>query len=482
MKYSSFTLSVLCGFACSNIQAQKQVADHPNLVIILADQWRGDALGCLNREPVHTPHLDGLAAEGVNFTNAVSNYPVSSPARAMLMTGMYPMKNKVIHNCNSEGTPYHIELPEEARCWSDVLAHKGYATAYFGKWHLDAPHRPYIDTYNNRGKVAWNEWCAPQRRHGFKEWIAYGTYDNHLQPMYWNTTASRDSFYYVNRWGPEYEANLAVDFINRQQSSQQPFAMVVSMNPPHTGYELVPDKYKALYKNVNVDSLCLNRPDIPAAGTEDGNYYRNNILNYYACMSGVDENVGKIIEALKDRNLLNNTIVVFTSDHGVCMGSHHEQGKNIYYEESMRIPLIISWQGKLKARADSCTMLGFGDLYPTLLSLMGFKEDIPHEVQTYDLSKYILKGKRCDDIVQPYYYIRFDNPSTGYRGLRTNRYTFAIHATDGNCDDVILFDRNKDMYEMNNIALSHPKIVKKLTAQLKKLLNKTDDPFTNYIK
>lgn len=102
------------------------------------------------------------------------------------------------------------------------------------------------------------------------------------------------------------------------------------MNPPHTGYELVPDRYKALYKDMDVEALCANRPDIPAKGTEMGNYFRNNIRNYYACITGVDENVGRIIETLKSNGLFENTIVVFTSDHGICMGAHNAAGKDIF--------------------------------------------------------------------------------------------------------------------------------------------------------
>ena len=102
------------------IQAQEKQSS-PNLIFIMADQWRGDALGCLGKEAVKTPHLDQLASEGVNFTNAVSSYPVSSPARGMLMTGMYPVHSKVTGNCNSATAPYGVELPESARCWSDVL-------------------------------------------------------------------------------------------------------------------------------------------------------------------------------------------------------------------------------------------------------------------------------------------------------------------------------------------------------------------------
>ena len=115
----------------------------------MADQWRGNAIGCLNIEPVKTPNLDKLASAGVHFTDAVSCYPVSSPARAMLMTGLYPVSNKVTGNCNSDNTPHGVELETDVRCWSDVLKEKGYATGYLGKWHLDAPVAPYVNTSNN---------------------------------------------------------------------------------------------------------------------------------------------------------------------------------------------------------------------------------------------------------------------------------------------------------------------------------------------
>lgn len=452
----------------------------PNLVFIMADQYRGDALSCLGKEPVKTPCLDRLAAEGVNFTNAVSSYPVSSPARGMLMTGMYPLHNKVVGNCNSETAPYGVELPQGARCWSDVLKEQGYRTGYIGKWHLDAPYKPYVDTYNNRGKVAWNEWCPPERRHGFDHWIAYGTYDYHLKPMYWDTTAPRDSFYYVNQWGPAYEADKAIEYINARKG-RQPFALVVSMNPPHTGYELVPDRYKEMYKDLDVEALCKGRPDIPAKGTEMGDYFRNNIRNYYACITGVDENVGRIVDALKQNGLSDNTIVVFTSDHGICMGAHGNAGKDIFYEEAMRIPLIISWPEKLKPRRDNHLMIAFADLYPSLLSLMGFHKEIPATVQTFDLSKEILTGKIEKEMAQPYYYIRFDNHSTGYRGLRTATHTYAVHATNGHIDEVFLFDRMQDPHQMNNMAGRAPQLVLRLNKQLKEWLTKTDDPFATYI-
>lgn len=462
-------------------EAQEKTS-HPNLVFIMADQFRGDALGCMGKEPIKTPHLDKLASEGVIFTNAVSSYPVSSPARAMLMTGMYPMANAVVGNCNSETGPYGVELSKNARCWSDVLKDQGYQTAYIGKWHLDSPHKPYVDTYNNRGKVAWNEWCEPARRHGFDHWVAYGTYDNHLRPMYWDTTSPRDSFYYVDQWGPAYEATRAIEYINQHSGNEEPFAIVVSMNPPHTGYDLVPDNYKALYKDIDVEALCDNQPALPGKGTPNGDLYRNSIRDYYACISGVDENVGRIVAALKANKQFDNTIFVFTSDHGICMGVHDEAGKDIYYDEAMRIPMIISYPARLKPRKENNLMLAFADLYPTLLSMMGFKKEIPAEVQTFDLSSEILKGNGRKNLVQPYYFVNFDDHTTGYRGLRTNTYTYTVHVTSGQIDQVILFDRMKDPHQQSNIATQEPKLVQQFDKQLKAWLTKTHDPFAHYIK
>lgn len=477
--YTSALGAVLPFSACSRPESKPS---RPNLVFIMADQFRGDAMGCMEKEPVQTPNLDRLASEGILFTDAVSSYPVSSPARAMLMTGMYPATNGVTGNCNSQNTPYGVELSKEAVCWSDVLKEEGYRTAYIGKWHLDAPYRPYVDTYNNKGEVAWNEWCPPERRHGFDKWIAYGTYDNHLKPMYWDTKSGREEFYYVNQWGPAYEADRAIEFIRTEGTkTDRPFAMVVSMNPPHTGYELVPETYKRLYDSLDVEALAQQLPYIPEKGTPEGDYFRENIRNYYACITGVDEHVGRIVQALKDCGVYDNTLIVFTSDHGVCMGGHGVEGKNVFYEESMRIPMIISWPAKIKPRKDDHLMIAFADLYPSLLSLMGFQKEIPETVQTFDLSRHIL-GKSKKEVVQPYYYVQFDNHATGYRGLRTSTHTFAVHATNGKIDETVLYDRTKDPYQMDNIAGQSPRLVRQFNKQLKAWLLHTNDSFAHYLE
>ena len=117
-------------------------------------------------------------------------------------------------------------------------------------------------------------------------------------------------------------------------------------------------------------------------------------------------------------------------------------------------------------------MIAFADLYPTLLSIMGFQQQIPEEVQTFDLASVLLYGKENNRIVQPYYYIQSSNPATGYRGLRTATHTFTIHATDGKVDKIILFDRRSDPYQMNNIAMQHPKTGKPIEKPIKNMAAK----------
>ena len=191
-------------------------ASQPNLIYVFPDQMRGQALGVMGQDPVITPHLDRFAAEGVNLTQAVSNYPVCSPYRAMCLTGQYPHANGVLANCNTNGAEHGYQLRESSRCWSDVLSDRGYSQGYIGKWHLDSPYRPYVDTSNNNEDFAWNEWTPPHRRHGFDFWYAYGTYDQHMRPMYWTTDAPRDKPTFVAQWGPEHEADQAIKYIKKE--------------------------------------------------------------------------------------------------------------------------------------------------------------------------------------------------------------------------------------------------------------------------
>ncbi|GGA82260.1 sulfatase [Flavobacterium palustre] len=486
IKYSIYTnffllFSLSIGILC-NAQNNTKSKKSPNLLIIIADQWRAQAVGFEGKEPVMTPYLDQYVKESLVLEQMVSNYPVCSPARAMLMTGQYPIKNKVYSNVNSASAPFGIELQEDAICWSDVLKENGYFNGYIGKWHLDSPYKPYIPTSNNIGAVAWNEWTSPEKRHGFDYWYAYGTYDEHDKPMYWDTNDKRENFKYVNQWGPIHEADKALAYLKNEEgkirNSDAPFSLVVSMNPPHSEYQRVPEKYYQLYKDIPLEDLVKD-PNIPPAGTVMGDTYRKDIRYYYANITGVDEQIGRILNGLKDLKLDDNTIVMIMADHGNCLGKHSEISKNNIFEESLRIPFIVRWKNHIVPRIDREFLGSLPDIYPTLLDLMGLKSKIPKNIDGKSYAQYYLNSKGKKPTEQ---YILgaiiSDNVdmNTGFRGVRTKDYKLSFVKKKGK-GEYVLYDLKADPFELTNIYKPDLPIVKKLQPVLKQWLLKTKDGF-----
>ncbi len=452
----------------------------PNLVVVYPDQMRGQAMGFLGQEPVLTPVLDKFARESAVFTEAVSNYPVCSPSRAMLFSMKYPHRNGVLGNCNSETAPYGYELRTEETCWSDVLKSRGYSLGYIGKWHLDSPYKPYVKTSNNTDEFAWNEWTSPDRRHGFDFWYAYGTYDQHLRPFYWSTGSTRDEGQFVDTWGPTHEADTAIRFIRNEgggfRDPGKPFALFVAMNPPHMPYDQVPPEYLELYAETPL-ALLIRRPNIPPAKNKWGDYYRSNIRGYYAMISGVDAQFGRILAALDEAGLRNDTIVVFHSDHGNCLGIHSEISKNNPYEESMRVPLLVRWPGKIFPRRENL-LLSVPDLGPTLLEVMGHRSSIPKDVQGSSQAATLLGGKGARPSSQPYIWTPVGKPGTGRRGVRTRTHTLVMTYMPDSPPEVVLFDNIRDPYQMKNFAEEdHDNVSRLKRDELIPWLEKTRDPW-----
>ena len=472
-----FSLTIALLLSSHSVFAQKK----PNLLIIIADQWRGQAIGFLGKEKVKTPFIDSFSKQSLVLTQMISNFPLCSPARAMLMTGNWPFKNHVYTNVNSASTPFGVQLSADAVCWSDVLKKDGYSNGYIGKWHLDSPHPPYVPTSNNK-KVAWNEWTSFERRHGFDYWYAYGTYDIHDKPMYWGTKDSRDSFHYVNQWGPEHEADKAIDFFDNKdnvRNSNAPFALVVSMNPPHSEYKTVPKKYLTPYNDVPLDSLITDA-NIPPAQTEMGEEYRKNIKYYYANITGVDVQINRIIEGLKKDKLIDNTIVIIMADHGNCLGKHEEVSKNNIFEESLRIPFIVYWKGHIKERIDTAFLGSLPDIYPTLLDLMGEKQLIPKDIDGTSYAKYFKNGTGSIPSEQFILGAIMSNnakKNTGFRGIRTANYTLAFQQNKDGTQEPFFYAIKNDPFELNNLYIKDDKDVIQLRKQLEDWLKKTDDTF-----
>lgn len=494
LKGMAVTSAIAATPACSSITAGPESASSgkpgkkPNLLIIFPDEMRAQSLGFMNQDPSLTPNLNKFSKQSVVFPQAVSNFPLCTPFRGMLMTGQYPYRNGIQGNSHTAmpgkfgGKDFGIELKKHTQTWSDIMKDQGYSMGYIGKWHLDTPEAPFIPSYNNpmEGRY-WNDWTAPDRRHGFDFWYAYGTYDKHLTPMYWTNKTPRDNPLVINQWSPEHEADIAIKYLRNEngeyRESDKPFTLVVSMNPPHSPYDQVPQKYLDRFSGETSESLNT-RPNVQWDKDYLEGYGPKYFKEYMAMINGVDEQFGRIIDELDRLNLTEDTLVVFFSDHGCCLGSHGKPTKNNHYDESMRIPMMFRWPGKLSPRQDDI-LFSAPDIYPTMFGLMGMDELIPDTVEGSNFANTV-KGESGDTrpTSQLYTFIPYGAQSYGRRGVRTERYTLMIDRKIGKPLTFVLHDNLEDPYQMSNIAEGNDQLINKLIEEeLMPWLEHTGDPW-----
>ncbi|WP_430974161.1 sulfatase family protein [Sunxiuqinia rutila] len=466
--------------SCVKMQAEDERKASPNLLFIFADQYRRASLGFLNEDPVNTPNLDGLASKGVFFSKAVANHPLCSPYRGMLLTGKYPLSNGVISNCNSARTEYGNYLKKEETCFSDVLVENGYSAGYVGKWHLDGP-APAA-----KGEpVIWDTWCPPDHRHGFSFWYAYGTHGRHNQPYYWATNSPEDEPVVVDQWSPEHEADVLINYLrNNQQErdSDKPFAMFWSINPPHTPFDEVPENYKKAYGERNYREV-LNRENVEFTSNRDvkggdrGVEQKIHLApDYFAMVEGVDDQIGRVIAELKRLDLYENTIIVFSADHGEMMGSHGLMHKNVWFKEAYEIPLIVHYPKALKAKTDDL-LISVPDYMPTMLGLLGLGESIPKEVEGKDYSGVFTGEEISRPDKQLYFGANPDNPGGGKRGFRNKEYTFAVSKGKDGEKYYYLYHDKEDPYQLTNIWGQNSELDQQMEQELEALLKDMNDPW-----
>ena len=488
-------IPALLGFSLAT-SALAQTAQHPNVIYIFPDQFRNCALQFWNEapfssqvnfkaDPTHTPNLDKFARESVVLTSAQSNCPLSSPHRGMLLTGMYPDGSGVTLNCND--TRPNSNLHQDVTAISDVFSQNGYDCGYIGKLHVDypTPNDPeHPGKYVDDKSPVWDAFTPKERRHGFNFWYSYGTFDEHKNPHYWDTNGVRHD---PKEWSPKHETDRAIAYLKHDRDPKKPFFLVMSMNPPHSPYRSLNDCMKEdydLYKDLPLSQLLI-RPNVNKSLTKK----LENAPYYFASVTGVDREIGRILATLKEMGLDKNTIVVFSSDHGETMASHVEDPKNSPYTESMNVPFMIRFPEKLKPHV-SKLLLSTPDVMPTLLSLAGFKNSIPKTVEGTDLSTEISNKKLSNTAPKAVLYIRnvdgnknAEGKIISYfpvaRGLKTDRYTLAITIDrKKQLKEVLLFDDQKDPYQMTNLPIEKNKeLFQLLCSQLPALLKKANDPW-----
>lgn len=433
--------------AASSAFAKPDETRKPNLVFVFADQWRAQATGYAGDPNVKTPHIDRLAAESINCRNTVSGCPVCSPYRGTLMTGQYPHKHGVFVN--------DVPLQNGVTSFAQALNAAGYATGYIGKWHIDGHGRStYIPRERRQG---FDYWRVLECTHDYNNSFYYGDSDEKLKWEGYDAIAqTREAERYI-----------------RERDKDKPFALFLSWGPPHDPYETAPPEYRAMYDAVKL-SLRANVPgDFEATARRIG-------AGYYAHCSVLDTCVGDLLKALNDCGIADDTIFVFTSDHGDMLGSRGETHKQRPWDESIRVPFLLRYPRKFGRRTHTNDMmLTSVDLMPTMLGLCG--ASIPNTVQGRDRSGELMhNGAGDDDAALLTCYVPFGQwiRSKGgreYRGVRTPQHTY-VRSLDG---PWLLYDNEADPYQLANLCNvpGHEKLQRHLDAILTRKLEEADDSF-----
>ena len=392
----------------------------PNVVFLLTDQWRLQALGYAGNTQVQTPNIDRLARESFNFKHAISGYSVCCPWRASFLTGQYPLTHGVIVN--------DVPISSEPIGLGEAFKREGYNTAFIGKWHVDGHGR--------------SNYIPPERRLGFDTFQALECTHDYNQSAYYDD--DDPAMRHWDGYDVFAQTEAAQQFI-QSQCEDRPFMLVLSWGPPHNPYETAPQAYREMYE---ASEIAL-RPNVPAEMADEA---REWLAGYYAHCSAIDRSVADIVATLDELELAEDTVLVFASDHGDMLGSQGTERKQKPWEESIRVPFLLRYPAKYGREAREVDpFLNAHDIMPTLLGVCGVP--IPPTVEGRDFSA-ALRGEEVESegallaCFHPFGEWHRGIGGREYRGIRTARYTYC-RALDG---PWLLYDNETDPYQLENLV------------------------------
>ncbi len=385
----------------------------PDILWVVTTQWRAQAAGYAGDVHARTPFLDTLAAESVNFAQAVTPHPFGPFARAALLTGRCSPENGVVD--------YYDPLPAGARTVAHALEERGYRTGYFGKWHLAARSRtaPLVGEEHARMIV------PPEARGGFAHWEGFES--GFLLNDPWVHGTGRDEPVQLRGYQSDVIAGLAGDWLLAGRDGRPRFG-VVSLEAPHPPY----DAPAAGIDPVDTRTILLPR-NVPRGGETEAKA-RRELAGYYAHIEATDRAIGRLWQRIKDAGNAENTLLVFTSVHGDMQGAHGLFRKGWPYEESVRVPLLVRFPGKhLCGRNDRAASLA--DLPGAVIHYLDTDDwPEPPAVARISMPSVVNLPHQCDRV---------------WRGLRTAHRKLIW---DESGKPWLAFDLETDPGEINNLA------------------------------
>ena len=449
-------------------------ADPPNVIIIQTDEHNLRTLGCYREQmsedqafiwgkgnKVETPNIDSIARDGLICTNYFAASPVCTPSRASWVSGLYPQAT----GSSSNNLPLHDSIIT----FAEVLRKRGYATSYLGKWHLDGDAKP-----------GW----APARKFGFSDnrfmfnrghWKKFEMTEEgpkvatkkNGNPVYDLSDANETSF------ATDWLVDRSLEVLERDKG--KPFCLMLALPDPH-GPNTVRAPYDTMYDHLTFQQPVTMRKVLAALQFRPGwvsggsnavkKLSQATLSKYFGMVRCIDDNVGKILRFLERNKLVENTILVFTSDHGDMMCEHCRMNKGLPYKTSVGIPFVLRYPAKVPAGKVIDTAYTTVDFFPTLMGLMGISEGLP---QLHGLNASIAFTNKKKEIAKDrIVYVRQSNGS--WVAAFDRRYKLVISSLD----QPWLFDLEKDPDELSNYygregyEKPYQRLKTELLAQMKK--------------
>lgn len=385
----------------SDASPDKKTAKKPHIIFIMTDQHRGDALGCMGNKSVFTPHIDRLAKEGSLFISGYTSSPSSTPARAGLLTGLSPWKHGML-GYGRVAEKYRYEMPQ-------MLRNLGYYTFGIGKMHwfpqksLHGFHATLVDE-SGRSE-------SPDFISDYRQWFQLNApgEDPDLTGIGWNAHGAGVYKLEEKLHPTTWTGQTACELI-RNYETEKPLFLKVSFARPHSPYD-PPQRYLDMYKDTEIPQPFIGdwcgefaerldpsavAPDAPFGNFGEAYAIRSR-RHYYANISFIDDQVGEIIQALKEKGMYENAVICFTSDHGDMLGDHHHWRKTYPYEGSTHIPYIVKWPDSLSRIMTNGSRIEqpveLRDFLPTFIDLAG--GTVPPDMDGQSLCK-LVQGQTAD--------------------------------------------------------------------------------------
>ncbi len=459
MRHALLAFCLLCFGAAPSVHAQEK---KPNLLFILTDDQRFDALGCAGHPIVKTPNLDRLAARGVRFRNSFVTTPICAASRASILTGLYERTHKFTF-----GTP-PLAAAHCARSYPFLLRQAGYRTALIGKFGVAVQAGQAAKMFDLLVPIGY----PYQRKQKSGE-------TRHIDQI---------------------ATDRAIAFL-KTQPAQQPFCLSISFNSPHAEDGKLDNLYPwpktvdGLYDNVRIPPPPLVAEKYFQAEPEflrkslnrirwywqfdTPEKYAKNVRAYYRMISGIDQEIGRLLAELERLGLAENTVIIFMSDNGYFLGERGFSGKWVHYEESLRVPLLIA-DPRLPAgrRGKTTDELSLNiDIAPTLLSFAGL--EVPQEYQGRSLVP-LLRGEQVkwrSDFFCEHLFVHADIPQ--WEGVRAERYVYARYFTQKPVYE-FLHDLKADPQELKNLAREegHAALLERMRRRTNELRDANGGPYS----